>query len=105
VARWTVSDHAPIGDYNRGWLDGAEAEGDRREARAKAEADEKRRYGGAQVVLEESERQMALLAFAVLSLENPGFDYMLNEMAKRIDNVDNGRARMYDEFRMFRKKE
>ena len=53
---------------------------------------------------EESERQLVLLALAVLSLENPGFDFALNEIAVQFDNVEAGRAVMYDEFRRLRTK-
>jgi hypothetical protein len=53
--------------------------------------------------LEEGDRQLLLLALAVLSLESPGFDYALNAIAVRIDNVHDGRAVMYDEFRELRK--
>lgn len=52
--------------------------------------------------LSEEDRQLVLLALAVLSLESPGFDHALNEIAKRIDNVEAGRAQMYDRFREMR---
>lgn len=63
--------------------------------------------------LPEEDRQMVLLALAVLSLESPGFDHALNEIAKRIDNVekrvdsvegDRDRALTYDAFRETRRK-
>ncbi len=53
--------------------------------------------------LDEGQRQLVLLALAVLSLESPGFDYALNEVAVKIDNVEKDRALMYDQFRAFRK--
>ncbi len=59
--------------------------------------------------LPEEDRQMVLLALAVLSLESPGFDHALNEIAKRIDNVVPGehgfptRAEVYDKFREARR--
>lgn len=53
--------------------------------------------------LEEADRQLVLLALAVLSLESPGFDYALNEVAKRIDNVEKDRAVMYDQLRECRR--
>jgi hypothetical protein len=53
--------------------------------------------------IDEGERQLILLALAVLSLDNPGFDYALNEIAKKMDNVENDRAQMYDQFRVVRK--
>lgn len=52
--------------------------------------------------LDEGERQVVLLALAHLSVERPGWDHMLNEIASRIDNVVEGRAKMYDEFRELR---
>jgi hypothetical protein len=53
--------------------------------------------------LSEEERQMVLLAMAVLSLESPGFDPMLNDMALRIDTPERGgRATMFDKFRRAR---
>ncbi len=54
--------------------------------------------------LDESDRQLVLLALAVLSLESPGMDYALNEIAKRIDNVHVGRAVTYDVLRECRRK-
>ena len=52
--------------------------------------------------LAEEERQLVLLALAVLSRQSPGFDDALNRIACRIDNVKTGRASMYDEFRRLR---
>lgn len=49
--------------------------------------------------LEEGERQAVLLALAHLSVDRPGWDDMLNRLAVRIDNIREGRAVMYDEFR------
>jgi len=37
--------------------------------------------------LTEEERQIVLLALARLSIERPGWDFALNEIAKRIDQV------------------
>jgi hypothetical protein len=60
--------------------------------------------------LPEEDRQMVLLALAVLSLESPGFDDALNRIALRIDNHyvrrvdDSERAVTYDEFRDARRK-
>jgi len=53
---------------------------------------------------EEEERQLVLLALAVLSIENPGFDFACNEIAVQFDNVEAGRALMYDAFRELRAK-
>ena len=52
--------------------------------------------------LTEGDRQLVLLALAVLALESPGFDCALNEIAKQIDNVQDGRAEMYDRFKVLR---
>lgn len=49
--------------------------------------------------LSEEDRQMMLLALAHVSVERPGWDYALNEIAKRMDNVTDGRGVMYDSFR------
>lgn len=53
--------------------------------------------------LDESERQMVVMALAHLSVERPGWDDALNRLALRIDNNSDGRAVMYDEFRRLRK--
>ncbi len=53
--------------------------------------------------IEEGDRQLILLALAVLSLDSPGFDYALNKIAMRIDNIDADRAKTYDAFRRARK--
>lgn len=57
---------------------------------------------GSKLILEEEERQILLLAMAHLSVDRPGWDDILNKIATRIDNVRNGRASMYDEFRLLR---
>jgi len=45
---------------------------------------------------------MILLALAKLSLERPGWDAALNELALKMDNRDTkGRAEMYDNFRQY----
>ncbi len=54
---------------------------------------------GTKLELEEGDRQLVLLALAVLSLRSPGFDDALNRIAVHIDNVSNGRAQIYDKFR------
>jgi hypothetical protein len=52
--------------------------------------------------IEEGDRQMILLALAKLSLERPGWDAALNELALKMDNRDTkGRAEMYDNFRKY----
>lgn len=49
--------------------------------------------------LDEGERQLVLLALAKLSVERSGWDDALNRIALRMDNPENGRAQMYDDFR------
>jgi len=55
--------------------------------------------------LDEGERQALLMALAHLAVERQGWDDMLNRVAVRIDNVLDGRAAMYDEFRSLRRHE
>lgn len=50
----------------------------------------------------EEQRQMMILAFAKLSIERPGWDMTLNELALNWDNGDK-RAEMYDQFREMNK--
>ena len=49
--------------------------------------------------LDESERQMVLMALAHLAVERPGWEYVLHDIALRIDNAENHRAVLFDEFR------
>jgi hypothetical protein len=51
------------------------------------------------LIIGESDRQAIILALARLSRERPGWDFMLNEIACKMDNVAEGRAEMYDRFR------
>ena len=52
------------------------------------------------IEITEEERQAVLLALAKLSLRRPGWDYMLNRIACKMDDVSpDGRAAMYDSFR------
>lgn len=52
----------------------------------------------------EGDRQLTLMALAHLAVERPGFDYALNLLACRIDNVENGRAKLYDQFKALHEK-
>lgn len=53
-----------------------------------------------EIKIEEGQRQLILLALATLALRSPGFDFALNEIAKKIDNTsETNRAIMYDQFR------
>lgn len=52
--------------------------------------------------IDEGQRQLILMALAHLSIERPGFDYALNLIAIKIDNVLEDRAVLYDEFRKLR---
>lgn len=51
------------------------------------------------IEIEDGQRQMILLALAELSMSRPGFDYALNEIAIKMDNVEAGRGKLYDDFR------
>jgi len=51
------------------------------------------------IEIDEEHRQMMILALAHLSVERPGWDHALNELALKMDNVEDGRATMYDQFR------
>ncbi len=55
--------------------------------------------------LDEGDRQLVLLALAVLSLRSPGFDYALNRIALRIDKREESddRAALYDALRNCRR--
>lgn len=53
------------------------------------------------IEISEEERQMVLLALGHLARERPGWDYALNEIAKKMDNVHEGRAVAYDQHRGF----
>jgi hypothetical protein len=55
-----------------------------------------------QVEIDEAQRQMILLALAHLSIERPGWDWALNQIAVLMDNVVNERGELYDRFRELR---
>ncbi len=57
------------------------------------------------VEFSEEERQSVLLALAKLSIERPGWDHLLNTIACKMDNVENGRSKMYDSFRQLHQPE
>ena len=54
------------------------------------------------VTLTEEERQMVLIALAQLSVARPGWEQALHGIACKMDNVDDGRALMFDAFRSFK---
>lgn len=56
------------------------------------------------IELDESERQMLLLALARLALERPGWDDALNRIAMRIDNRSDGRAVSFDAYKRLTKR-
>lgn len=56
--------------------------------------------GPYKITIDESQRQLLILALARLSLERPGWDTMCNETAGLMDNHKEGRAVMYDNFRI-----
>lgn len=53
------------------------------------------------IELDESQRQMVLMALAHLAMERPGWDYALMEIANKIDNErkKDGLPEMYMEFK------
>lgn len=51
------------------------------------------------ITLNDSDRQMVVIALAKLSLARPGWDEALNLVARRLDNAKNGRAVNYDTYR------
>ena len=52
------------------------------------------------LTLDESDRQLVLMALAHLAVERPGFDDALQLIAARIDNHNpRGRAEMYEDFK------
>lgn len=48
------------------------------------------------VTLDESERQAIILALAHVAVDRPGWDYMLNEIALKMDRDIEGRAMMFE---------
>lgn len=55
--------------------------------------------------MEEGQRQMLIMALAHLAVERPGWDRTLNELAMKIDNVKEGRAQLYDDFKRLHKEQ
>jgi len=51
------------------------------------------------IQIDESQRQLLLLALATLALQRPGFDFALAEIAKLIDNDAGGQPEMYSQFK------
>lgn len=49
--------------------------------------------------IDEGQRQLVLMALANLSIALPGFDFALNQIALEMDNREQGRAILYDQFR------
>ena len=54
------------------------------------------------VEIDESQRQMTVMALAHLSVRRPGWNMALTEIAKKMDNPD---LKMYKDFQKFRKSE
>ena len=52
-----------------------------------------------ELVIDEGQRQLVLMALAHLAVERPGFDYALAELAKKMDTVVGDRPELYDRFR------
>lgn len=53
--------------------------------------------------MDEGDRQLVLMALAILSLTFPGWDDATNRVALRIDNDKDGRAEMFDALRALRR--
>ena len=51
---------------------------------------------------DEDRQMLLLLALAHLSVERPGWDDALNRIACRMDNVDDGKAKTYEQFKDLR---
>ena len=52
------------------------------------------------LVIDESQRQMPLLATAKLSIERPGLNYALAQIAVKMDNIRaDGGCEMYESFK------
>lgn len=51
------------------------------------------------VEFSEEERQIVLQALAQLAVARPGWDNVLNQIALKMDNNQEGRAQMFDGFR------
>lgn len=54
--------------------------------------------------VDEGERQAVLMALAHLACERPGWDWMLSEIAKRVDNVEDDRPALFDRFKEIRQR-
>jgi hypothetical protein len=54
------------------------------------------------IEISEEQRQLILLALASLAVERPGFDLAMNTIAIKMDNVQDGRGELYDQFRSTR---
>jgi hypothetical protein len=55
------------------------------------------------LTLDESQRQLVLMALAHLAIERPGWDHVLNDIALKVDYQEKpGRGTMYDGFRQLR---
>lgn len=50
------------------------------------------------ITIDESERQMILMALAHLAVHRPGWKWTLGETAKKMDNVVDGQPRLFNEF-------
>jgi len=54
------------------------------------------------ITIEEEQRQAILLALAHLAVERPGWDYMLSEIARKMDRLmanANDKPELYEQFK------
>lgn len=56
------------------------------------------------VTLDESDRQAIIMALANLAVSRPGWDYMLNNIALKMDRNLGGRAMMYEALKAIRQR-
>ena len=55
------------------------------------------------LILDEPDRQLVLKCLASMSVERPGWETALHSLALQIDNQSDGRAQMFDQFRLLQK--
>lgn len=55
------------------------------------------------ITVDEAQRQMMLMALAHLSVERPGWDSALAEIAGKMDNAGQEGPEMYEQFKRFRR--
>lgn len=59
-------------------------------------------WGPHTLTIDESQRQLLLMALAMLAVERPGFNEALAEIAIKVDNNVRGKAKMFEAFKELR---